>query len=162
MDSFRELLAKPSLPSQQSKISSSWLSVTLLLLPKWVRVLGLWCPKSVFPLFWPMDYFDKKCMICSISCASTANSSCDSCFHNRASYYQKIGWLQYIQHSHSCSELFWKIFRNCGNVKCTVITLFCDKGAPHYKYWNTLSTCHDNIGQQYQEPAFQICPQWPH
>ena len=44
--------------------------------------------------------------ICEIS-VSQANSTCDSCFHNRASCDHKMGWFQYIWHSKSC----WISFR---------------------------------------------------
>ena len=51
----------------------------------------------------------------------------DFSFQNRASWCHKMGGLQYNTFPH----LFWKKFINCGSVKCTVITLFCDnRGAP--------------------------------
>ena len=59
-----------------------------------------------------------------------ANSSCYSRFHNGVPRYHKMGVIILIL---TFLQLFWKIFSNCGNIKCTIIAHFLITGHPVMK-----------------------------
>ena len=82
-----------------------------------------------------------------------ANRGCDSCFHNRASCYHKMGLITV----HLTFPQLLNIFKNnCGNVRCTAITPFSDNGTPCYENGNHSCCWSNTIYQILNSSSFQL------